>query len=139
MSHRQQNKCYSPRCLLAHFKAHSILAVANLLAHNNISQICYCGQISLQSAAVNCSFSGNLAPLGVTFILMAVNRYTEVWHWRLPVGTHGFDSFFNCLSHWTGSVTSLFPSHIISVNLLSINRPKMKTTESLYTSVYKLS
>ena len=28
-----------------------------LLAHNNISQICYCGQISLQSAAVNCSFS----------------------------------------------------------------------------------
>ena len=31
-------------------------SVANLLAHNNISQICYCGQISLQSAAVNCSF-----------------------------------------------------------------------------------
>ena len=27
-------------------KLHSILAVANLLAHNNISQICYCGQIS---------------------------------------------------------------------------------------------
>ena len=39
-------------------KLHSILAVANLLAHNNKSQICYCGQISLQSAAVNCSFSG---------------------------------------------------------------------------------
>ena len=37
-------------------KLHSILAVVNLLAHNNISQICYCGQISLQSAAVNCSF-----------------------------------------------------------------------------------
>ena len=37
-------------------KLHSILAVANLLAHNNKSQICYCGQISLQSAAVNCSF-----------------------------------------------------------------------------------
>ena len=34
-------------------KLHSILAVANLLAHNNISQICYCGQISLQSAAVS--------------------------------------------------------------------------------------
>ena len=33
-------------------KLHSILAVANLLAHNNKSQICYCGQISLQSAAV---------------------------------------------------------------------------------------
>ena len=37
-------------------KLHSILAVANLLAHNNKSQICYCGQVSLQSAAVNCSF-----------------------------------------------------------------------------------
>ena len=36
------------RCLLAHLEA--------TLAHN-ISQICYCGQISLQSAAVNCSFS----------------------------------------------------------------------------------
>ena len=40
-------------------KLHSILAVANLLAHNNKSQICYCGQISLQSAAVNCIFSDN--------------------------------------------------------------------------------
>ena len=44
-------------------KLHSILAVANLLAHNNKSQICYCGQISLQSAAVNCNF---LTPLGGT-------------------------------------------------------------------------
>ena len=38
-------------------KLHSISAVANLLALNNKSQICYCGQISLQSVAVNCSFS----------------------------------------------------------------------------------
>ena len=37
-------------------KLHSILAVSNLLAHNNISRICYCRQISLQRAAVNCSF-----------------------------------------------------------------------------------
>ena len=36
-------------------KLHSILA--NLLAHNNKSQFCYCGLISLQSAAANCSFS----------------------------------------------------------------------------------
>ena len=28
------------------------------------SQICHYGQISLQSAAVNCSFSDNLTPLG---------------------------------------------------------------------------
>ena len=45
--HRQQNKCYPQR----RFEGE-----ANLLAHNNKSQICYCGQISLQSAAVNCSF-----------------------------------------------------------------------------------
>ena len=51
-------------------KLHSILAVANLLAHNNKSQICYCGQISLQSAAVNSSFSDILTPSGVTFILL---------------------------------------------------------------------
>ena len=50
----------------------SILPVAISLAHNNISQICYCGQISLQSAAVNCSFSENLTPFGVTFILLAM-------------------------------------------------------------------
>ena len=48
----------------------------NLLAHNNTSQICYCGQISLQSAAVNCSFSDNLTTLGVTFILLAMVQKT---------------------------------------------------------------
>ena len=70
--HRQQNKCYLQMCLLAHFEATLILAVANLLAHNNISQICYCGLISLQSAAVNCCFSDNVTPLGVTVILLAM-------------------------------------------------------------------
>ena len=70
MYHRQQNKYYPPRCLLS--KLHSILGVANLLAHNNISHICYCGQISLRSAAVNCSFSDSLTPLWVTFILLAM-------------------------------------------------------------------
>ena len=39
------------RCLLAHFEA-----------HNNISQICYCGQISL--ATEGYSFSDNPIPLG---------------------------------------------------------------------------
>ena len=48
-------------------KLYSILAIANLLAHyNNISQICYCGQILFQS------FSDNLTPLGVTFVLLAM-------------------------------------------------------------------
>ena len=54
-------------------KLHSILVVANLLAHNNKSQICYCGQISLQSAAVNCSFSdtfgGNIYSSGDSIAL----------------------------------------------------------------------
>ena len=63
----------TPICVyLSISKLHSILAVANLLAHNNISQICYSGQISLQSAAVKCSFSDNLTPLRVTFILLTL-------------------------------------------------------------------
>ena len=51
-------------------KLHSILAVVNLLAHNNKSQICYCGQIFhyrvLQLTAVF------LTPSGVMFILLAM-------------------------------------------------------------------
>ena len=72
MYNRQQSKCYPQRCLLAHSKLHSILPVENLLVHNNISQICYCGQISLQSAAVNCSVSDNRTPRGDLFILLAM-------------------------------------------------------------------
>ena len=52
-------------------KIHSILTVANLLAHNK-SQFCYLGQILLQSAENNSSFSNNLTPLGVTFILLVM-------------------------------------------------------------------
>ena len=46
----------------------------NLFAHNNKSQICYCDQISLRSAAVNCSF---LKPLKVTFISLAMVHLIE--------------------------------------------------------------
>ena len=56
MYHRQQNKSFLKSVHLPILKLHSILAVANLLVHNNISQLYYCGQISLQSAALNCSF-----------------------------------------------------------------------------------
>ena len=59
-------------------KLHSILAVANLLAHNNKCQICYCSQISLQSAAVNCSFF--LTPLGVTIYFAGDGRYLELYN-----------------------------------------------------------
>ena len=52
----------------------SIFALANLLAHNNINQICCCGQISSHSAAVNFSFSDNLTTLEVTFILLVIER-----------------------------------------------------------------
>ena len=72
--HHQQNKCYPQKVFTCPFRSYSILAIANLLAHNNKSQICYCGQISLQSAAVNCSLSENLTPLQVTFILLAVEQ-----------------------------------------------------------------
>ena len=45
-------------------KLHSILAAANLLSHNNKNQICYCSEISLKHAAVNCCFSKNLSLFG---------------------------------------------------------------------------
>ena len=57
---------------LPFLKLHLILAVANSLSHNNISHICFWCQISLQSVAVNCCFSGNLTPLEIPFILMVI-------------------------------------------------------------------
>ena len=68
-------------------KLHPILAVANLLAHNNKSHICYCGQISLQSAAVICTFSDNLTTFeggggGVTYILLAV-VHIKYFCWKI--------------------------------------------------------
>ena len=39
------------------YSSYSISAEANLLAHNNKSQICYCNQILLQGATVHCSFT----------------------------------------------------------------------------------
>ena len=59
-------------CPMLISKLYLILTVANLLAHNNISRIWYHVQISLQSAAVNYSFSDNLTTLGVPFILLAM-------------------------------------------------------------------
>ena len=47
---------------------HSILAVANLIANNNVSKIRYCDQITLQIL----QFSDNLTPLGVTYILLVM-------------------------------------------------------------------
>ena len=72
MYHRQRNKCYPKRVYLPFSKLHSILAVANLLAHNNISQICYCSQISLQrdlqSSGGNIYFAGNGTRKTQTFV-----------------------------------------------------------------------
>ena len=53
--HLRQNKCYHQMWLLVHFEATRDLAIVNLLTHNHMSN-----QISLQSAAVNYSFSDNL-------------------------------------------------------------------------------
>ena len=44
---------------------------------NDISQICYCAQISLQKATVNCSFCDNLTPLGVPFILLVMVHFEK--------------------------------------------------------------
>ena len=50
-------------------KLHSILAVVNLLAHNNISQICYCCHIYYRVLQLTAAI---LTPFGVTFILLAM-------------------------------------------------------------------
>ena len=47
-----------------------ILAVANLLAHNNTSQICYLSQISLQSVAV---FPDTLEVISILLAMVHVN------------------------------------------------------------------
>ena len=75
--HRQQNKCYPQKDFSRPFsKLRAILSVANSLAHNNIIQICYCGQILLQSAAVNCWQYATFWGGGVTFIfLVMIHRY----------------------------------------------------------------
>ena len=61
-------KCYPTNgVFLPISKVSSILAVANLLAHNNISQICYCGPrfitewySSLQFFWQSDTFGGNI-------------------------------------------------------------------------------
>ena len=65
---RQQKKCYSKRRFFPIPKLHSILAVANLLAHNNISQIFTAVKFItvLQLTAVF------VTPLGVTIVLLVI-------------------------------------------------------------------
>ena len=59
----------SQRSLLAHFEVTlDSIVIPKIHANDNISQICYGGQISSQSNAVNCSFSDNLTPLRPTII-----------------------------------------------------------------------
>ena len=81
MYHPQQNKYYPQRFLLAHFVAiytPYTVAIYSLLVHIDISQICFCGQISLQSATVNYRFSGNLTPLVETFILLTMAPFSSM-------------------------------------------------------------
>ena len=61
--------------------SNSILAVANLLAHNNISQICYCGQLFLlQSVAVSfCdNLWGNIYLLAMVYIKIPSSWCTNI-------------------------------------------------------------
>ena len=58
-------------CLLAYSEATLDLRRGQfILAHDNVSQICYCGQILLENFEVNYSFCDNLTPLGVTVFLL---------------------------------------------------------------------
>ena len=84
--HSQQNKWDPPpppKVFTCPFWSYTfILVVANLLAHNNIlllSQICYCSQISLQSAAVNIFFLQSLTFVA-PFILLAMVRLFIIIH-----------------------------------------------------------
>ena len=74
MYHRQQ-KGDPKGVYLPISKLHSLLAVANLIALNNISQICNCCQISSLSVAINCSFSDNLMPLGGNIYFIGCGNY----------------------------------------------------------------
>ena len=93
---RLENKCYLKGDYLSISKLHLIVSVAILFAHNNISPSCYCGQISLQSAAVSCIFffRDNLTHFWITFILL--------W-WYMPYDSRGSDSVGKMLvktSYW---------------------------------------
>ena len=112
------------RCLLAHFEAiDSILAVANLLAHNNKSQICYCGQISLQSAAVSSQYD----TFGVTIyfagdgsnIIVWLIVYCEIGNYSAGDSIAGLadSDFFRVLllCHEVPTVTTVF-LHITSLH-----------------------
>ena len=66
MYHRQQNNCYPQRCLLAYFEATLDFSL-NKIYLPIITKVKFVTAVKfqLQSAAVNCSFSDNLTPLGV--------------------------------------------------------------------------
>ena len=53
---QQQNKWYSQRCLLGHFKDTPILAIANLFAHNNLWLYYYDSAITFATAKIESSF-----------------------------------------------------------------------------------
>ena len=59
-------------CLLAHFEPTLDFSHSEFTCHNNISQICNLGQISLRNSALNSSCSDNMTPLGVLFLLLRV-------------------------------------------------------------------
>ena len=55
MYHHQQNKWYPPKVLLAHFEATPILAVANLLVHNNKHKLSWASKFA--TAKIEFSFA----------------------------------------------------------------------------------
>ena len=72
MCHRQQNKCYPKGTYLSISKLHSILAVANLLAHNKKIKFVTAVKFHYRVLQLTAVFSDYLTPLGVPFILLAM-------------------------------------------------------------------
>ena len=55
----------------------------NIFAHNYKSQICYWVQISLQRAAVNCTFSDNLTPFGGSIYIAGDGTHKIFLNWQI--------------------------------------------------------
>ena len=82
-------------------KLHSILAITNSFACNDISQICYYGQISLQSAAAYSSSTDNLTPFGYhLFCWRCYTSITEIFRKWCSPWLAAFHTMFLTSSDW---------------------------------------
>ena len=75
-------------------KPHSVLAVANLLAHNNISQTLLWAS-KFAAAKIECTFEmGKQTLLGVTFILLMMVPNFKVIHLIITILRYNIDQIW---------------------------------------------